>query len=84
MCAHSDGFSKNFTGNFIRLHFGFCWHLTIQTTISASYTNNDIMTSLILLEDQMLKDGYPAYTTSCAWLGYSDELLTQVCVCFDH
>ena len=26
----------------------------------------------------MLTEGYPAYTTSCAWLGYSDELLTQV------
>ncbi|CAG10211.1 unnamed protein product, partial [Tetraodon nigroviridis] len=30
-------------------------------------------------EDQMLREGYPAYTTSCAWLGYSDELLTQLC-----
>uniref|UniRef100_A0A3Q3W5P8 Mandelate racemase/muconate lactonizing enzyme C-terminal domain-containing protein n=1 Tax=Mola mola TaxID=94237 RepID=A0A3Q3W5P8_MOLML len=30
-------------------------------------------------EDQMLKEGYPAYTTSCAWLGYSDELLRQLC-----
>lgn len=29
-------------------------------------------------EDQMLREGYPAYTTSCAWLGYSDELFTQV------
>lgn len=38
------------------------------------------MTPLILVEDQMLKEGYPAYTTSCAWLGYSDEQLTQVCV----
>ncbi|XP_026792623.3 mitochondrial enolase superfamily member 1 [Pangasianodon hypophthalmus] len=30
-------------------------------------------------EDQMRKEGYPAYTTSCAWLGYSDEQLTQLC-----
>ncbi|XP_076829488.1 mitochondrial enolase superfamily member 1 [Brachyhypopomus gauderio] len=30
-------------------------------------------------EQQMLKEGYPAYTTSCAWLGYSDEKLTQLC-----
>ncbi|XP_073691806.1 mitochondrial enolase superfamily member 1 isoform X2 [Garra rufa] len=30
-------------------------------------------------EEQMLKDGYPAYTTSCAWLGYSDQQLTQLC-----
>uniref|UniRef100_A0A8C8D8W1 Mitochondrial enolase superfamily member 1 n=1 Tax=Oncorhynchus tshawytscha TaxID=74940 RepID=A0A8C8D8W1_ONCTS len=29
--------------------------------------------------DQMLKEGYPAYTTSCAWLGYSDQLLKQLC-----
>ncbi|KAL7879991.1 hypothetical protein SRHO_G00022450 [Serrasalmus rhombeus] len=27
----------------------------------------------------MLKEGYPAYTTSCAWLGYSDQQLTQLC-----
>ncbi|XP_046879864.1 mitochondrial enolase superfamily member 1 isoform X1 [Hypomesus transpacificus] len=30
-------------------------------------------------EEHMLTEGYPAYTTSCAWLGYSDELLTQLC-----
>ncbi|XP_026868956.2 mitochondrial enolase superfamily member 1 isoform X3 [Electrophorus electricus] len=30
-------------------------------------------------EEQMLKEGYPAYTTSCAWLGYSDEQLSQLC-----
>lgn len=30
-------------------------------------------------EDQMLKEGYPAYTTSCAWLGYPDEQLKQLC-----
>ncbi|KAF7669957.1 hypothetical protein LDENG_00105540 [Lucifuga dentata] len=29
--------------------------------------------------DQMLKEGYPAYTTSCAWLGYSDQQLQQLC-----
>ncbi|KAK1797451.1 hypothetical protein P4O66_008300, partial [Electrophorus voltai] len=34
---------------------------------------------LILVEEQMLKEGYPAYTTSCAWLGYSDEQLSQLC-----
>ncbi|KAK3567461.1 hypothetical protein QTP86_019989, partial [Hemibagrus guttatus] len=45
----------------------------------ACSTNHDIMTPLILVEDQMLKEGYPAYTTSCAWLGYSDEQLTQLC-----
>lgn len=35
---------------------------------------------LFLPEDQMLKEGYPAYTTSCAWLGYSDQQLKQVSV----
>ncbi|XP_056439765.1 mitochondrial enolase superfamily member 1 isoform X1 [Gadus chalcogrammus] len=30
-------------------------------------------------EEQMLTEGYPAYTTSCAWLGYSDQQLTQLC-----
>ncbi|XP_043835148.1 mitochondrial enolase superfamily member 1 isoform X1 [Dromiciops gliroides] len=30
-------------------------------------------------EEQMLKCGYPAYTTSCAWLGYSDQQLKQLC-----
>uniref|UniRef100_A0A8C9PY84 Mitochondrial enolase superfamily member 1 n=1 Tax=Spermophilus dauricus TaxID=99837 RepID=A0A8C9PY84_SPEDA len=29
-------------------------------------------------EEQMLMHGYPAYTTSCAWLGYSDDTLKQV------
>uniref|UniRef100_A0A8C9T2N9 Mitochondrial enolase superfamily member 1 n=1 Tax=Scleropages formosus TaxID=113540 RepID=A0A8C9T2N9_SCLFO len=24
-------------------------------------------------EEEMLRDGYPAYTTSCAWIGYSDQ-----------
>ncbi|XP_051826330.1 mitochondrial enolase superfamily member 1 isoform X1 [Antechinus flavipes] len=30
-------------------------------------------------EEQMLECGYPAYTTSCAWLGYSDQQLKQLC-----
>ncbi|XP_024135709.1 mitochondrial enolase superfamily member 1 [Oryzias melastigma] len=30
-------------------------------------------------EDEMLREGYPAYTTSCAWLGYSDQQLQQLC-----
>uniref|UniRef100_A0A4W6CBJ5 Mitochondrial enolase superfamily member 1 n=1 Tax=Lates calcarifer TaxID=8187 RepID=A0A4W6CBJ5_LATCA len=30
-------------------------------------------------EDQMQKEGYPAYTTSCAWLGYPDQQLKQLC-----
>ncbi|XP_073691807.1 mitochondrial enolase superfamily member 1 isoform X3 [Garra rufa] len=39
----------------------------------------DALTEQEALEEQMLKDGYPAYTTSCAWLGYSDQQLTQLC-----
>uniref|UniRef100_A0AAY4A9H7 Mitochondrial enolase superfamily member 1 n=1 Tax=Denticeps clupeoides TaxID=299321 RepID=A0AAY4A9H7_9TELE len=30
-------------------------------------------------EEQMLREGYPAYTTSCAWLGYSDQQLQELC-----
>ncbi|XP_077666519.1 mitochondrial enolase superfamily member 1 isoform X2 [Eretmochelys imbricata] len=29
-------------------------------------------------EEQVLKHGYPAYTTSCAWLGYPDQQLKQM------
>ncbi|MDQ2902069.1 MAG: L-fuconate dehydratase [Ktedonobacteraceae bacterium] len=30
-------------------------------------------------EAEMLRYGYPAYTTSAGWLGYSDEKLRQLC-----
>ena len=30
-------------------------------------------------EAEMMRDGYPAYTTSAGWLGYSDEKLRQLC-----
>ena len=30
-------------------------------------------------ETALLADGYPAYTTSPGWLGYSDEKLTRLC-----
>ncbi|KAM8967462.1 mitochondrial enolase superfamily member 1 [Pelodytes ibericus] len=30
-------------------------------------------------EEHVEKNGYPAYTTSCAWLGYSDQQLQQLC-----
>ncbi|MGH3088631.1 MAG: L-fuconate dehydratase [Rubrobacteraceae bacterium] len=30
-------------------------------------------------EAEMLKNGFPAYTTSAGWLGYSDEKLRQLC-----
>ncbi|KAM4688062.1 mitochondrial enolase superfamily member 1 isoform 2-T2 [Discoglossus pictus] len=29
--------------------------------------------------EYMMKNGYPAYTTSCAWLGYSDHQLEKLC-----
>lgn len=29
-------------------------------------------------ESQLLRDGYPAYTTSAGWLGYSDEKVTRL------
>src|SRR5919106_4746794 len=30
-------------------------------------------------EEEMLRDGFPAYTTSTAWLGYDDEKLRRLC-----
>jgi L-fuconate dehydratase len=30
-------------------------------------------------EEELLRDGYPAYTTSAAWLGYPDDLLRALC-----
>ncbi|KAH9523421.1 Mitochondrial enolase super member 1 [Bulinus truncatus] len=30
-------------------------------------------------EKEMKASGYPAYTTSCAWLGYSDEKIERLC-----
>ncbi|HLV99996.1 MAG TPA: L-fuconate dehydratase [Ktedonobacterales bacterium] len=30
-------------------------------------------------EEEMLRVGYPAYTTSAGWLGYSDEKLRRLC-----
>ncbi len=29
--------------------------------------------------EQLLQNGYPAYTTSAGWLGYSDEKITRLC-----
>ncbi len=29
--------------------------------------------------DELLKDGYPAYTTSAGWLGYSDDKMRRLC-----
>ncbi|GFO21024.1 mitochondrial enolase superfamily member 1 [Plakobranchus ocellatus] len=30
-------------------------------------------------EQEMRANGFPAYTTSCAWLGYSDEKIVKLC-----
>ena len=30
-------------------------------------------------EAEMMRDGYPAYTTSAGWLGYSDEEIRRLC-----
>uniref|UniRef100_A0AAQ5XM92 Mitochondrial enolase superfamily member 1 n=1 Tax=Amphiprion ocellaris TaxID=80972 RepID=A0AAQ5XM92_AMPOC len=44
------------------------------------HTSSGVFTACVFLsEDQMLKEGYPAYTTSCAWLGYPDQQLKQLC-----
>uniref|UniRef100_A0A8B9Z208 Enolase superfamily member 1 n=1 Tax=Buteo japonicus TaxID=224669 RepID=A0A8B9Z208_9AVES len=37
----------------------------------------DLKPSSSTSEEQMLKHGYLTYTTSCAWLGYSDQQLKQ-------
>jgi L-fuconate dehydratase len=30
-------------------------------------------------EEEMLRDGFPAYTTSAGWLGYSDDKIRRLC-----
>jgi L-fuconate dehydratase len=37
------------------------------------------MASRATREARMMEHGFPAYTTSAAWLGYSDEKLRQLC-----
>ena len=37
-----------------------------------------ILNLIFILEKNLLQDGYQAYTTSTAWLGYTDEVLLQV------
>ncbi len=36
-------------------------------------------TSKAAREEEMLRDGFPAYTTSTGWLGYDDEKLRRLC-----
>jgi L-fuconate dehydratase len=33
----------------------------------------------VVREEEMLRDGFPAYTTSTGWLGYDDEKLRRLC-----
>uniref|UniRef100_A0A8B9LVK2 Collectin subfamily member 12 n=1 Tax=Astyanax mexicanus TaxID=7994 RepID=A0A8B9LVK2_ASTMX len=47
--------------------------------LSDALTEQEALESQRGKAEQMLKEGYPAYTTSCAWLGYSDEQLTELC-----
>ncbi|XP_025220737.1 mitochondrial enolase superfamily member 1 isoform X2 [Theropithecus gelada] len=51
---------------------------TLVSCIDFRYIT-DVLTEEDALEKQMLAQGYPAYTTSCAWLGYSDDTLKQLC-----
>ena len=34
--------------------------------------------SWLFVEEELLAKGFPAYTTSCGWLGYSDEKIKKV------
>uniref|UniRef100_A0A5F9CE97 Mitochondrial enolase superfamily member 1 n=1 Tax=Oryctolagus cuniculus TaxID=9986 RepID=A0A5F9CE97_RABIT len=51
---------------------------TLLSCIDFRYIT-DVLTEEDAYEEQMLTHGYPAYTTSCAWLGYSDDTLKQRC-----
>ncbi|KAK1337570.1 hypothetical protein QTO34_002203 [Cnephaeus nilssonii] len=51
---------------------------TLLSCIDFRYIT-DVLTEEEAYEEQMLTHGYPAYTTSCAWLGYSDDTLKQLC-----
>ncbi|KAF3829918.1 hypothetical protein GH733_001869 [Mirounga leonina] len=51
---------------------------TLLSCIDFRYIT-DVLTEEEAYEGQMLMHGYPAYTTSCAWLGYSDDTLKQLC-----
>lgn len=34
---------------------------------------------MCFLEKELLSDGYPAYTTSAGWIGYTDEQIVDLC-----
>ncbi len=56
------------------------------TYITDAITPNEALALLSKMEpgkseriDYLLKHGYPAYTTSAGWLGYSDEKIRRLC-----
>src|SRR5258706_16005945 len=56
------------------------------THIKDAITPDEALALLIKMEsgkqeriDFLLKQGYPAYTTSAGWLGYSDEKIRRLC-----
>ena len=49
----------------------------VWTKIELAKMEKDVFLSSFS-EKEMLQDGYPAYTTSCAWLGYSDDKIVRV------
>lgn len=56
------------------------------TYITDALTPEEALELLIVQEstkqeriDTLMKDGYPAYTTSAGWLGYSDDKMRRLC-----
>ncbi|CAO3647920.1 unnamed protein product [Cunninghamella echinulata] len=50
--------------------------LTPQEALDILNANNDTKS---IREKEILEKGYPAYTTSAGWLGYSDEKVRKLC-----
>ncbi|CAO3641033.1 unnamed protein product [Cunninghamella blakesleeana] len=50
--------------------------LTPQEALDILNANKD---TKLIREKEMLEKGYPAYTTSAGWLGYSDEKVRRLC-----
>jgi len=50
--------------------------ITKEEALEILKKNNDTKKARI---EYMLKNGYPAYTTSVGWLGYSDEKIRHLC-----
>uniref|UniRef100_A0A8C9T7W6 Mitochondrial enolase superfamily member 1 n=1 Tax=Scleropages formosus TaxID=113540 RepID=A0A8C9T7W6_SCLFO len=47
--------------------------------ITDALTEEEALGGCFSSHEEMLRDGYPAYTTSCAWIGYSDQQLKELC-----